>query len=228
MLYFKRNWDEKRSDKYESWGTSVWYLEVNEDGMPVRQMEVYQNGKILKYDSSNCADKYGGLANQEIDLAEFKPYQITETEFEIQWEAKSSDKNKWNVIGWIKAIFVFVGSFPYLFITSENSPDFISPSYIFITVLFISLGLPIGMFINNKITGKVFNKAGWNLNPFKKVNYLSFIQVASIGLIAGGGSMLVGAFIKYQIFNMFGLFMLCWGVSLFVGMQLTMRFVLKP
>lgn len=135
--------------------------------------------------------------------------------------------SKWNAAGWIKAILVFVGSLPYLFMTSESSLGHISPSYIFTTVPFFSLGLPIGLFINNKITGKVLNKPGWNLNPFKKGNYLSFIQVATFGLMTMGFSMLVGAFIKFQIFNMFGLFLICWGISFFIGMQLTMRFVLK-
>ena len=60
MKYFKRNWNETRGDQYDSWGKSVWFFETDCNGEVFRQIEVYDNGKILKYDKQNIEDEFGG------------------------------------------------------------------------------------------------------------------------------------------------------------------------
>ena len=56
MKYFKRNWNETRGDQYDSWGKSVWFFETDNNGEVLRQIEVYDNGKVLKYDNQNIED----------------------------------------------------------------------------------------------------------------------------------------------------------------------------
>lgn len=85
MKYFKRIWDETRGDEFDNWGTSIWYFETDKSGLPTKQIEVYQNGKVLKYDQSKLEDEFGGLGGQELDLIEFSEFQITKKEFEKVW-----------------------------------------------------------------------------------------------------------------------------------------------
>ncbi|OEK00687.1 hypothetical protein BFP97_03820 [Roseivirga sp. 4D4] len=84
--YFKRNWQETRGDEFDSWGTSVWFFEVDDHNFPTRQIEVYQNGKRLRYDSKNPFDDYGQLSDQALDLEEFKELEIRQDQFQLEWE----------------------------------------------------------------------------------------------------------------------------------------------
>lgn len=86
MKYFKRNWDENRGDQYESWGKSIWFFETNNNGEVLRQIEVYESGKVLKYDNQNIEDEFGGLSDQNLDLNEFENYSIEKDEFENKWK----------------------------------------------------------------------------------------------------------------------------------------------
>ena len=86
MNYYKRNWNEPRGDQYDSWGKSIWYFETDNNGEVLRQIEVYENGKILKYGNQNIEDEFGGLANQNIDLTEFLEFSIEKEEFENNWK----------------------------------------------------------------------------------------------------------------------------------------------
>lgn len=85
MKYFKRHWDETRGDELDHRWTSIWYLEVLDDGNAIRQVEVYANGPVLKYDETNAEDEYGGLSDQPLDLEDFATFEIREDEFEAAW-----------------------------------------------------------------------------------------------------------------------------------------------
>lgn len=86
MKYFKRNWNETRGDQYDSWGKSVWFFETDNNGEVLRQIEVYDNGKVLKYDNQNIEDEFGMLADQNLDLTEFNEFTIEKGEFENKWK----------------------------------------------------------------------------------------------------------------------------------------------
>jgi hypothetical protein len=86
MKYYKRNWNETRGDQYNSWGKSIWYFETNNNGEVLRQIEAYDNGKVLKYNNQNIEDEYGGLADQNLDLTEFVEFSIEKEEFENKWK----------------------------------------------------------------------------------------------------------------------------------------------
>ena len=85
MKYYKRNWDELRGDEFDFWGASLWYFECGEDDYVVRQIEVYSNGTVLKYDENHEEDLYGGLSEAPLELNEFAEFEISSEEFEQVW-----------------------------------------------------------------------------------------------------------------------------------------------
>ncbi len=82
MHYFKRCWSESRGDEYDSWGSSEWYFEVDEEGYITRNLQHYSNGTILYYDNSHIEDEYGVLPEGALDLEEFSNFAIEKEEFE--------------------------------------------------------------------------------------------------------------------------------------------------
>ncbi|MBE9205546.1 hypothetical protein IQ244_03285 [Nostoc sp. LEGE 06077] len=86
--YCKWFWDESLGGDYDSWGTSTYFLEIGDDLYPIRQIEVYENGNVLFYDSSHCADNYGMLCDQAIQEEDIQEFGITEAEFEQVWNTK--------------------------------------------------------------------------------------------------------------------------------------------
>ena len=98
IKYFKREWNETRGDEFDSWGTSIWYLEVGTDGYPIRQMELYENGNRLKYDSNKTFDDYGGLGDQALDIQEFERFEIGKDEFEQEWRKSNPKKEHQEIL----------------------------------------------------------------------------------------------------------------------------------
>jgi hypothetical protein len=65
--FYRRRWDESRGDEFDAWGHSVWYFEVDDAGRPVRQIEVYDSGPVLRYGPGYEKDQYGGLGQANLD-----------------------------------------------------------------------------------------------------------------------------------------------------------------
>ncbi len=84
--YYKRYFDEIRTEKSELWGTCDYYFETTQDGEVLRQIEVYENGKILKYSEQIIEDEFGFLADQPIDILDFEKFAITKNDFDYQWQ----------------------------------------------------------------------------------------------------------------------------------------------
>lgn len=84
--YYKRHFDETRIEQSTNWGTCDYYFETNQDGVVIRQVEVYSNGITLKYSEQFIEDEYGFLADQPLDLFDFENFTITKNDFEIQWQ----------------------------------------------------------------------------------------------------------------------------------------------
>ena len=59
--FYRRPWAETRGDEFNEWGHSVWFFEVGDDGWPIRHVEVYDAGRVLRYGPSRQEDSYGGL-----------------------------------------------------------------------------------------------------------------------------------------------------------------------
>ena len=85
MRYFKRPWDEDRGDEYASWGTSLWYFEVDDQWEVIRQLEVYASGAVLAYDAAHLEDRYGMLAESALPADEMPAFEISKAEFELVW-----------------------------------------------------------------------------------------------------------------------------------------------
>lgn len=85
-LYYKRHFNERRIEKFENWGTCAFYFESNQKGEILRQIEVYENGRRLKYSEEIIEDEFGSLSDQKIDLLEFEKFTINKKDFEYQWE----------------------------------------------------------------------------------------------------------------------------------------------
>lgn len=81
VRYFRRPWDDDRGDEYASWGTSMFYLAIDNTGTVRQQVEVYASGVALAYDEQHDEDEFGGLTYADLDLEEFAPFEITRQEF---------------------------------------------------------------------------------------------------------------------------------------------------
>lgn len=85
MKYYKYKWNELRGDQFDSWGFSLWYYEIGEDGYHTRQITIFDNGKVLKYSEDKLKDEFGGLGTQKFYLAEFDGEECSKIEFEKNW-----------------------------------------------------------------------------------------------------------------------------------------------
>ena len=67
LQYVKRRWDEYRGDRHNDFGHSWWYFEIDPACNVIRQIEQYDNGMILGYDSRMSHDEFGGLSTEPLD-----------------------------------------------------------------------------------------------------------------------------------------------------------------
>lgn len=88
LKYIKRYWNEGRGDEYDSWGTSWWFFEVNENGEVVRQAELYENGRLLRYSSEHAEDEFGALAEISLDKSHAEYTLMSPEEFEEVWSRR--------------------------------------------------------------------------------------------------------------------------------------------
>lgn len=87
--YLKRNWDETRGDKFDHWGTSVWYFETDKKGNVIRQVEEYIVGIRLRYDTKYKSDNYGLLSDARLYLADPGFEKINEDIFDKKWRERN-------------------------------------------------------------------------------------------------------------------------------------------
>jgi hypothetical protein len=85
--FFERTWNESRGDRFDDWGTSLWYFEVDDDLWPSRQIEIYASGDVLTYDRNHIEDDYGGLSEAALDDPEWDAFEISSADFERVWES---------------------------------------------------------------------------------------------------------------------------------------------
>jgi hypothetical protein len=85
IQYYKRHWEESRGDNYDHWGPATYFFEADEQGVVLRQVEVYEAGQILRYDGRHWRDDFGMLADQQLDLDEFRAFETSKEEFDRVW-----------------------------------------------------------------------------------------------------------------------------------------------
>jgi hypothetical protein len=86
MRYYQFRWNEGNDI---GWGDSTHFYEIGDDGCSRRQIEVYDNGTVLKYDENHPFDEYGMLAdfahNPGDEITSSETIEITVEEFEKNW-----------------------------------------------------------------------------------------------------------------------------------------------
>ncbi|SFN72030.1 hypothetical protein SAMN05421741_109140 [Paenimyroides ummariense] len=84
--YFKKIWNESSGDDVtDSWGNSIFYFETDTNLNVLKQIQVFENGKILKYDEQNYEDEYGFLADQPLEIEDFEEEEISKINFYEIW-----------------------------------------------------------------------------------------------------------------------------------------------
>jgi hypothetical protein len=86
--YCKWDWDVSLGGEFDAWGTSTYFIEVGSDFYPLRQIEVYENGNVLFYDSSHFEDDYGMLCDKKFEEGDIEEFKISRAEFEQVWQSK--------------------------------------------------------------------------------------------------------------------------------------------
>ena len=96
MLYFKAPGHCLRQDSLAvGWGECVRYLEIADDQYVVRQVEVFDNKNVLRYDRSHWCDGFGQLLGRRFSrkpkwAVGFPGAEIIEpTEFERVWRGST-------------------------------------------------------------------------------------------------------------------------------------------
>ncbi len=84
--WFKRRWNESRGDAFDVCGPATYYFEVDGAGWPIRQVEVYDAGPILRYGPGHEDDEYGQLGAARLDDGEdWSAWAIPSDAFERVW-----------------------------------------------------------------------------------------------------------------------------------------------
>ncbi len=85
-LFFKRHWNESTGEPLtDDWGTSFYYFETTQSGEVLKQMVIYDNGKVLKYSDLYLEDAFGGLTDQDLDLMDSAYTPLSKNAFFILW-----------------------------------------------------------------------------------------------------------------------------------------------
>ena len=86
MRYFKKNWEETTGDELtDDWGVSIFYFETDDSLNVLKQIQIFENGNILKYDELNNENEFGAMADQSLEEKEFLDCEITKEEFYNIW-----------------------------------------------------------------------------------------------------------------------------------------------
>ena len=80
--YFKKFWDENTGEELTNdWGNSTYYFETDENLNVLKEIQIFENGNVIKYDEINNEDEYGFLADQPLEIEEFENCEISEEKF---------------------------------------------------------------------------------------------------------------------------------------------------
>ena len=66
-------------------GVSIFYFETDDSLNVFKQIQIFENGNILKYDELNNEDEFGAMADQSLEEEEFLDFEIPKEEFYNIW-----------------------------------------------------------------------------------------------------------------------------------------------
>jgi Cysteine-rich CPCC len=108
-LCFKRHWNETSGNpKTDSWGTADYYFETSKTGVVLKQIVIYGNGKILKYNNLNEEDAFGGLSEADLDLTDSAYLPLSKNDFFALWNTPliaTFTAPKIHLAGWHIAVY---------------------------------------------------------------------------------------------------------------------------
>jgi hypothetical protein len=96
MFYFQAPGRLSHGSLAEGWGKFSRYVEVGDDQLAVRQVDIFENGEILRYDREHQWDNYGMLIGLKFSRkpkwAAFFPGAevISKDDFETVWRSAQS------------------------------------------------------------------------------------------------------------------------------------------
>lgn len=79
--YHSLYWPDDRADDYAHWGGATYYFECRASGYPEQQLQIYDNGQILWYDTDHHTDRYGTLRTVPVGLFDPDIKEISAAEF---------------------------------------------------------------------------------------------------------------------------------------------------
>ena len=131
----------------------------------------------------------------------------------------------WNRTGKIKAIILL-----FIFILTLISPipsGIVMPySFIFVPFLFGCISIPL-LAKFNSLVGRKMLKPNWNDNPIGNSNPLALNHFFALFFLTNGTSMLIGTGIKFFAISFFGLLAISFGLGIYGGILLALRFARK-
>jgi hypothetical protein len=88
--FYRRRWDNTRGDEFDCWGCSLWYMEIDDQGRPIRQLELYDAGRVLSYDAVHRESRYGSLGQATLNDSgeDWSTFEITDAEFDRVWSRR--------------------------------------------------------------------------------------------------------------------------------------------
>ena len=86
MRYLKKKWEETTGNELtDDWGVSIFYFETDDSLNVLKQIQIFENGNILKYDELNNENEFGAMADQSLEEEEFLDCEISKEEFYNIW-----------------------------------------------------------------------------------------------------------------------------------------------
>jgi hypothetical protein len=132
----------------------------------------------------------------------------------------------WNKIGKIKAIILLIIALLNL-ATPFQSPEILGFGMVIIPCVMASLSIP--LLLKMKITLQDWEivKPSWNDNPLSLKKPISSFQFAAFFFLAIGISLIISTGIKFHTLNIIGLSIISFGIGLFLGIFLTLKWNIK-
>jgi hypothetical protein len=133
----------------------------------------------------------------------------------------------WNNTGKIKAILLALFTLPNLIAPIGALPQQGLLFSILMPLVFGIVAIPLISKLNQTLLNIEISKPNWNENPLKLNSPLTFFQFGAYFFLTIGLSMLIGTAVKYQLFNLFGMSSAFFGIGIFIGINLTLKWIYK-
>ncbi len=208
-MYFKRYTDHSDTPV---WGGATYYFQTDDSGRAEKELAVYDNGNIRKYDHAHPSDEYGSLPDDPLftddhSRGEWQDYQISEQEFLSAWQDKSRQANqnaleaiyrtgKWAII---LGVLNFV--IPPLFAYYLYNSTFHGLSKLFLIVVSAFFGLILGggfIVLGGRLRRTNFDELGLAEPELHKLRILIFLVII-FSILSGGGVGLLSLWLLYLI-----------------------------